>query len=312
MMRVLGFAFGQELSTSEENVLSENSLSKVNICFAIDDNYAMYLKVALRSLLHNRNREFGYHVLILHTDVTKEHQDEIVKVAEKEEGVEVVFVDVTKEASLVHCDINSYMSIATTYRLLLLSDMFSHYEKILYLDSDLVVEGDISELFFCQMNDFPVAAVEETGFRQMSYAKKAVFINGSLPYNVDNYRTEALKMKHPERYFNAGVVLFDLKKCRECVTFEDVLNVVRSKNYFYNDQDILNILFDGQVCLLDYSWNYQNNVEAFLARRPELYGPMYSDVKREFPNVIHYVSSYKPWKDQVVLGEHYHKYEDEG
>lgn len=291
--------------------MDKDILSEVNICFAIDDNYAAYLKVALYSLLLNRNREYFYNILILNTDVSEAHREEIGSLIKKEEKVEVRFVDVSKESTLVHCDVDGYISVATTYRLLLLSDMFSEYAKILYLDSDIIVEGDISQLYYSPMNNLPVAAVEETGFRQMSYSKRAVFINGSIPYNVDNYRTDALMMKHPESYFNAGVILFDLKKCRELIIFDDVLSILKSKKFFYNDQDILNILFDGQVCLLDYSWNYQNNVDSFLAKRPERYGPMYSDVKREFPNLIHYVSSYKPWKDQVALGEHYRKYEED-
>lgn len=290
--------------------MNQNILHKVNICFAIDENYVSYLKVTLRSLFCNRNRDYCYNILILNTDITKASKDEINAEVVGEDGVEIHFIDVSKESSLVYCEVDNYISIATTYRLLLLSDMFSEYEKILYLDSDIIVEGDISELYCCQMCNMPIAAVEETGFRQMSHSKKAVFINGSLPYNVDNYRTDALKMQHPESYFNAGVVLFDLKKCREIISFDDVVTILRSKNYFYKDQDILNILFDGQVCLLDYSWNYQNNVDSFLNKKPELYGPMYSDVKREFPNIIHYVSSYKPWKDHVMLEEHYHKYEN--
>lgn len=286
--------------------------SKVNICFAIDKNYVSPLKVALCSLLQNRNRDVYYNILILHADLTIAHQEDILTVLNGESKVEAHFIDVTQEAKSVYCDIDGYITVSTTYRLLLLSKLFSEYDKILYLDSDIVVEGDICELYRINMNNLPVAAVEETGFRQMSHCKKAVFINGSLPYNVDNYRTDALNMKHPESYFNAGVVLFDLKKCRECISFDNVLNIIKSKKYFYNDQDVLNILFDGQVCLVDYSWNYQNNVESFLKKRPELYGPMYFDVKRESPNIIHYVSAYKPWKNSVALDEHYHKYEDLG
>lgn len=284
-------------------------LLEVNICFAIDNNYAPCLKVALRSLLHNRNKELSYNIVILYSKVTRENQEKILETARGEAGVKVRFVDVTKESSVINREIDGYISIATTYRLLLLSDMFLDYDKILYLDSDIIVEADISKLYFEPMNGSLVAAVEETAFRQLSHSRRAVFIDGKIPYNVDNYRRDALKMKYPDSYFNAGVLLFDLAACRGRVSFDDAVTVFNSKKYFYNDQDVLNILFDGQVCLLDYSWNYQNNVDSFLNKRPELYGPMYADVKRESPNIIHYVSSYKPWKDEVALGEHYHKYE---
>ena len=284
-------------------------IGDVHICFALDKSYVPYFKVSLFSLLKNRNRNLQYDIIVLYSGFSLDDGNEILSLAEKEDLVSIRLIDVSKEAEVLAYEVGSYLSVATNYRLLLFSEMFLEYDRIVYLDCDTITEGDIAELFYVNLNGMPVAAVEETGFRQMSFSKKAVFINGKLPYNVDNYRTDALCMKHPESYFNAGVLVLDLKKCRERYSFADVAHVLRQKKYHYNDQDTLNILFDGQVQLLDYTWNYQNNVDAFCRKRPEIYGKMYADVRRSNPCIIHYVSSYKPWNTEVMHGERYRFYE---
>ena len=72
-----------------EDDLDKDILSEVNICFAIDDNYAAYLKVALYSLLLNRNGEYFYNILILNTDVSEAHREEIGSLIKKEEKFEI-------------------------------------------------------------------------------------------------------------------------------------------------------------------------------------------------------------------------------
>lgn len=284
----------------------------VNICYAVDDNYAEYLKVSLYSMLKNRDRNFRYNIVVICAGLSVANRKSILKLIEIEQDVEIGITDVSSREAEVEYDVGSYLSVATIYRLLLFSDIFREYDKIIYLDCDTIVEGDISRLYFAKMNGKPLAAVEETGFRQMSYLKKAVYLNNSYPFNVDNYRTDALCMSHPESYFNAGVLLIDLAASRENFSFEEVLELLHCGKFFYNDQDILNILFDGQVELLDYEWNYQNSSELLVKLKPQVYGEMYADVIRNNPKIIHYVSSHKPWNEDVVLGEHYHRYESLG
>lgn len=281
-----------------------------SICFATDEHYVSYLRVTLFSLLCNRNQEREYDIVVLHTGLTEEHIRSFFALTEPCEGVQLRFFDVSETTSDIQYETGSYLSMATIYRLLLLSDMFAEYGKVLYLDCDLIVNEDVGLLFETDMTGHPVAAVEELGFRQLSYSKKALFLNGSEPYNADNYRKDALKMHHPEQYFNAGVVLFDLTHCRPDHTFQKAYQILTEKKYSYNDQDVLNMLFDGKVTMLPAKWNYQNCVEAFCDRYPDIYGPMYQDVRGEKPAIIHYVSSYKPWKCTVAMDSYYHTYVD--
>ena len=285
--------------------------STVNVCYATDDNYAPHLCVSIYSMLRNRNRSFDYDIWVIVSDLSTDNRDNLLRFNNEEEGIRLRLFEVKKEDIPASMRTDHYITIATYFRFFLFTKHFEEYEKIIYLDCDTIIEGDIAKLFTSDMEGKPIAAVEETGFRQMGHSKRAVFLNGNMPYNVDNYRTDALKMQHPESYFNAGVMLLDLVKCREKISFEGACDIIKETKYFYNDQDVLNIQFDGQVKLLDFSWNYQNSVDLFIKGRPEVYGPLYEEVKRENPDIIHYVSSRKPWKDDVMLGEHFHKYKEE-
>ena len=124
---------------------------------------------------------------------------------------------------------------------LLFSKLFQNYRRMLYLDCDIIVTGDVGELFDVDLEGKSAAGVEDVGFRWLAYTKRAIFLDNK-PYNVLNYCTDVLGIKDPGGYVNAGVLLFDLEKCRQKVSFRDVVETLHSRNFFYNDQDVLNIL----------------------------------------------------------------------
>lgn len=283
-------------------------IGEVHICYAADEHYAPYLKVSLNALLSNRNRELTYDIVILCQKVSKDTKSDLLSLFDKESDVSIRFFEVEGDELLHKYKTTSYLTVASLFRLLILSEMFSKFDRVLYLDTDTICETDISKLFYEDMEGQPIAAVEETGFRQLSFSKKAVFIDGKYPYNVDNYRTDALNMKHPEMYFNAGVLLFDVNRCRETVSFANALELLQEKQYFFNDQDVLNMLFDGKVHMLGIEWNYQNGAIALVNKRPNLYRNLYADVLKIEPFIIHYVSFRKPWNEDVALCEHYRHY----
>lgn len=284
------------------------ALGEINICFAVDDNYAPYLKVTINSIISNCDRNRKLDIIVLCKGLSDKNMETVKSVSDNNSNVSIRFVDVSETVQDVSYSIGGYLTEATMYRLFILSDLFKNYDRIIYLDADTIVEGDISELFFTDMDGKPVAAVEDTGLRQLAFSKRAVFIDGRIPYSINGYKKNALEMKSPECYFNAGVILFDLKKYRERHSFEEVLAIKEAKHYFYNDQDILNILFDAEVYMLDFGWNYQNNIDGWCKMRPEVYESMFADARREHPMIIHYVSAHKPWNDEVTWGEIYNKY----
>ena len=108
---------------------------------------------------------------------------------------------------------------------LALPHMFPEEDLALWLDADTIVEGDISGLFETDFGDCYVAAV-----------------------------VEPTRCKDPFTYFNAGVLLLDLKKLRDgkCCEWIDYIN--RHKLTF-PDQDCINLLCQGKIKKLDPIWN---------------------------------------------------------
>lgn len=288
----------------------QQAFEPVSICFASDDNYAPYLKVAIYSLLCNRNRERSYDIIILHKRISKEHQGEILGLADGKSGVSIRFVNVVEADRELQSDVGCYYAVETNYRLLLFSKLFQNYRRMLYLDCDIIVTGDVGELFDVDLEGKSAAGVEDVGFRWLAYTKRAIFLDNK-PYNVLNYCTDVLGMKDPGSYVNAGVLLFDLEKCRQKVSFRDVVETLHSRNFFYNDQDVLNILLEGNIKQVDCKWNYMNNIAFYLECDRKEFRELYLDLYREDYRIIHYISAKKPWNGEVPMGEVWQKYADE-
>lgn len=288
----------------------QQAFEPVSICFASDDNYAPYLKVAIYSLLCNRNRERSYDIIILHKRISKEHQGEILGLADGKSGVSIRFVNVVEADRELQSDVGCYYAVETNYRLLLFSKLFQNYRRMMYLDCDIIVTGDVGELFDVDLEGKSAAGVEDVGFRWLAYTKRAIFLDNK-PYNVLNYCTDVLGMKDPGSYVNAGVLLFDLEKCRQKVSFRDVVETLHSRNFFYNDQDVLNILLEGNIKQVDCKWNYMNNIAFYLECDRKEFRELYLDLRREDYRIIHYISAKKPWNGEVPMGEVWQKYADE-
>ena len=288
----------------------QQAFEPVSICFASDDNYAPYLKVAIYSLLCNRNRERSYDIIILHKRISKEHQGEILGLADGKSGVSIRFVNVVEADRELQSDVGCYYAVETNYRLLLFPKLFQNYRRMLYLDCDIIVTGDVGELFDVDLEGKSAAGVEDVGFRWLAYTKRAIFLDNK-PYNVLNYCTDVLGMKDPGGYVNAGVLLFDLEKCRQKVSFRDVVETLHSRNFFYNDQDVLNILLEGNIKQVDCKWNYMNNIAFYLECDRKEFRELYLDLYREDYRIIHYISAKKPWNGEVPMGEVWQKYADE-
>ncbi|MGN1206390.1 MAG: glycosyltransferase family 8 protein [Eubacterium sp.] len=282
----------------------------VNICFASNEKYAPHLATAIYSLLKNRDTSRMYDILVLHKEIREKTQKDISMMV-KNKNVSIRFISMEQYEREVAYDVGAYYSIETNYRLFLFGEMFAKYDKMLYLDCDLIVEGDISKLYDVDMGDCEAAAVRSEEFRLLSKVKKSIFMD-CYPYNIDNYRTDALGMKDPDNYFNAGVLVMDLKKSRQRITQEQIFEILHRHNYKYNDQDVLNIVFDGKVKSIDCCWNYMTYIPEQLKSANENNRKLYEDLYRENPYIIHYTSGKKPWNmDNKVLGDRYWKYRKE-
>ncbi len=254
--------------------MTDTKISKeIPIFFAVDDGYCPFLAVAIQSLIDNSSAENTYLIKILHTDISDENKKKIAKY--ERENVDIEFVDLNYYIQKVKDKLytRDYYS-KTTYFRLFLPNLYPQYDKVLYLDSDIVILDDIAKLYNTDMGDNLVAAAPDDviQFNEVFqvYVEKVV--------GVADYR----------RYFNAGILLMNLDEMRKFKFQEKFLySLDRITFVVAQDQDYLNRLCKGRVKLIDRIWN-----------RMPIADPK---IKTENVKLVHYNLAFKPWHFEDIL-----------
>ena len=241
----------------------------IPIFFATDDNYAPNLHVSIESIISQASKEYEYHIIILSENLNDKNKKSFV--ARSNDNFKVMVEDMTelcaKRGSGFHT--RDYYS-KTTYFRIFIPELFPQYNKVIYLDSDVVLNADISELYnFHDLTDnYCAAATCETCHttRKAFYDYIEVYMGFKLPW-----------------YFNAGVLVLNidlLRKDKFEAKFFDLLNKIKFE--VIQDQDYLNVLFRGRVLFLPQTWNK-------IARKRAGYD--LNNIK-----LVHYNLYYRPWR----------------
>ncbi len=257
-----------------------NKADTVNLFFACDDGYIPFLAVTLSSIKKHRCRERDYSIRILNTGISEYHKETLFS-ALGEVGFNIQFVDISERIEKISERLHTrdYYSKSTYFRLFI-PELYPSLDKALYLDCDIVVQSDIAELYDVELQDNLVGAVAD-GFVQ------------KIP-RLHGYVTERVGVRAPIDYFNAGVLLMNLKEMRK-VGFEDRFIDLISKVTFEvaQDQDYLNALCMDRRTVIGEEWNCM----------PGFTSP---ECERK---LIHYNLDSKPWhKDGLEFGDIFWKY----
>lgn len=242
------------------------SLPVVPIFFAVDDNYAPFLGVALQSLTENASADYFYNIHILTEGLSAKNVSRLS--AYNSDNVSVIFDNVADGIKAMNdrIHVRDYYTKATYYRFLI-ADMFPNYDRGIYLDCDIVVNGDISELYNCPLGNNLVAAMNE-----------------EVMTDIDVYGTYAEKVLGVDRYeyFNAGVMVMNLALIRKVDMQARLIETMDEYTFTpAQDQDYLNVLCHGNALLLPQCWNKN----AF----PGCEDPVNP------AKLVHYKINWKPW-----------------
>lgn len=257
----------------------------IPIFFSVNDAYSPFLATAICSIKDNASRSFTYHIHILTDDISAANKDRLSALAEEDFLIE--FNSLTaKLASLPaveqlqnHC-FCAFASLTIYFRLFI-PELFPQYDKVIYLDADLVVSGDISELYLEHLGTKLVGAVAD-----YSIQKIAPFM-----HYIDRY----VGVDH-QNYVNSGVLLLNSKRLREVNFAGCFLQMVSQYGLetVAPDQDYLNALCRYGIHYLDPEWN---------AMPSECMGLM------DDPQIVHFNLGSKPWlNESVPYDEFFWKY----
>lgn len=262
--------------------------NEVSVVMAANDAFVPVLSVCIRSLFLNAKMTRMYHVYVLHQDISKENREKLIGELQGDNR-KITFINVSKWMSQKELKGKNHITKETYYRFCI-PELFKRYNKVLYLDCDMVICDDVGKLFDTDMGLCAIGAACDVDFiGQCNGANK----------DTIHYCRETLRLRNPLSYFQAGVLLFHIANFRKITGTKDLLRLAVTTDYNYSDQDILNVVCEGQVHFLPLRWNVLTNsgnrVEKVISYVPHTLLEEYEEARKK-PSIIHYAGADKPWK----------------
>lgn len=276
----------------------------VSVVFSANDFYVPYLSALLQSIKEHTNSNRNYDLIVMHDDISSRHQD-ILKQQIAASNISLRFFDVTyyMHNRRNNLALRGHFRIQTYFRLLL-QDILPGWNKILYLDSDMIVLEDIAELFDTDIEGYVLAAVKD--------ADTAGLYNG-YEKGKKEYMDNVLKIKNPYDYFQAGTILFNLNEFRKQFSVDELFQFASSYEWQLLDQDVLNYFAQGKVKFIPNKWNVMMDwggfrIEKIIGRAPRYLVEAYMEAHAD-PAICHYAGPDKPWEDpDTDLAEYFWEY----
>ncbi len=245
----------------------------IPIFFSVNDAHSPFLATAIQSIKENASRAYEYQINILTDDMSAPNRKKLSRLAD--DGFQIAFHPLSERMralpGLEKLAQNGFASLAPCLRLFI-PELFPRYDKAIYLDTDLVVPGDISRLYHEPLGNKLVGAVADYSIQKI----------GPFMRYIDEY----VGVDH-HNYVNSGVLLLNCKRLREQHLAGRFLEWVCQYGLetVSPDQDYLNALCWEGIHYLDPDWN-----------------AMPSECLRflDNPQIIHFNLASKPWLNESV------------
>ncbi|WP_138315098.1 glycosyltransferase family 8 protein [Rhodoluna limnophila] len=260
--------------------LNDNKRGKkaVDVAFACDQNLQNELIVVIASMMKNTKREVNAHILTRGLS-----DDYFAKVASLFPTVNFYFHDFSDISYGSKVNLMKHITVSTFDRLFL-PQVLTELDKVLYLDVDILVRGDVGELYDTALGDYAFAGKKSRLDGWSSLIDVITRISLQLPAKQAwalRRRAHATGDLTADTY-NAGILVMNLKKMRAENFVESNLYLVEELRL--NDQDVMNFWSRGRAVALNDDWNYVPTQD-------------YS----KNPQIVHWAGPGKPWKQGFAL-----------
>lgn len=249
----------------------------MDIVLTFDDGYCPYACATIASVLRTNKCKHVFHII---TDGIGGASQKKITDYLKFRGNDVKFYvldrEILKSFPIGKGMANTYVSLATYYRLFIPEVLSTSIEKVLYLDCDVIVNGDLCDLWNYSFanDDECIYALEEfpdlafPGCRRLNY-----------PFEYS--------------YFNAGVLLINLTNLRKHYSIDKAIDYIRTHNIKYHDQDVLNgMLYENKI-FMPLKYNIMDAALIKNAKFPKRYENQEEALTN--PVIVHFSGPIKPW-----------------
>lgn len=271
---------------------------RLEVAMAADENYAMPLAATMASILSSLAPTAALRLHIVDGGIQPQTRERLLR-SWNDPRLEIVWLepDLSRTAG---CPVSGHVNRTAYARLLLPSILPPDIEKVIYLDSDLLVLKDLSQMWAEPFQGAPLLAIGDVAAPRIdaeislpNYKKIRRLLASPRP--VVNYRE--LGMDPTALYFNSGVLVMDLKAWRREGLAEQAFECldVHRKHVLYWDQYAFNVVLYGRWRALDPRWNQGEHLYQYpTAKRSPLEPELYRTLHRD-PWIVHFTSQRKPW-----------------
>ena len=259
----------------------------IPVIMTFDRNFLIPSAAAMLSLLENADPKRRFHLYCL-TNQNPEEMDTslFTFLTQRYPSFSYTFIELPED-DFDHSPITKHLNRMTFARLSIIN-LFPFLDTCLYLDGDLIVLRDITGLWddITQADDFDdyyLAAAPDLPMRNLPVQE--------LPEMEEIHGTDNLK-----QYFNAGVLIMNLKKIREANLYPQFVKY-KDTNLPYCDQDILNLCCVGHVKMISPFWNvfpltfrWSDKFSRFGITKQE-----HRAIHNGTMYILHYAGVVKPW-----------------
>lgn len=261
----------------------------VPIVMSSSQEYAKFCAITLQSLKDCAEPQNNYDIFILQRNIRADTQRRIQKIFEGLPNFSVRFINVKSYIERYNLYESPTISIETYFRLII-PELLGCFDKLLYLDGDLIIKRDVAQLYHTDIGDNWLGAVLDIC--------EAGVTNG-YDINSAQYVKDRMQLRTIWKQFNAGVLVLNNRAFCENFTTRYLLEFAEAGNFRFQDQDALNILCEEHIFWLDPRWNlfadpvdsYRGWVEQYA---PRLAYQAFREAAKD-PWIIHYAGNEKPW-----------------
>lgn len=264
----------------------ETLISKtiIPVVLTSDNNYTPFLYTTMFSALKTANKNTFYDFYLIVTPDFSNRDKEQINNLKKEYDCNINFIDMQNQFT------NSGFSAASWYRLLLATLLPEKIDKCIFLDDDICVRTDLTQLYNIDLEENYIAGVLACTY-----------------YIESEHHCKLLNIPSMKQFINTGVILYNLKQLRKDNITQKFIDL-SDKEWPSYDQDVMNIVCYGKIKILPPKYNMiLRHVFINDIRLNDLYSK--EDIKeaKTNPCIIHYMCEQKPWQGFRKYGSYWWK-----
>lgn len=257
----------------------------INVAYVSNSEFFVPLTVSIKSLLEN-NKEVSINVF---ENNFSDSQKETLKQIVGNYDCKIIFYNISNELKIIDGIAKTDANWNLTYAKIFIANKLDDLDRVLFIDADTVIDGDIFDFYNIEFENNVVAVVDEITTPDTKLK---------------------VGLKEEDNYFNAGVILINAKKWRELGIENKCIDFINEKNgvVHYMDQGTMNNLLSKRAVYVHPKYNVTSQMlmkrkgKPFVNFEKGFYKPDEYKNAIDTPVIIHYTGMFgcHPWNEYCV------------